>query len=755
MRSTVLYLLAVLLTTANGGMAQDVKWAMFGLPYGHAGRFTNGIATIGSTYKKNKLKIINRQGEQIGEIDGELMFADKQNKIIRKETFSKYYLTDNQGKKISKAYDNIQPWNNCFICCKDFKYGILNRAGKLIVPCRYTLTTECGGQYMMLTGDGNPDIIDCNGKIVAEGDFLEKYALNDNIPIIEGEHAIYVKPSGKTMELDGRKLHYNNQCNYFVLTDKGGNNTYYNFDCMPIDIAPLATSSQGVTIVKQEDGKYAFRKTDGTQTGETYDGIDPMLWVEDRLAVRSGDKWGYVKADGSCAIRPQYNSASSFSYGMALVNNADIQGNAQVIDADGKTLLRFEGTLMSWYTDRIDGQPLFFSYVIFNSSNDLESIQNAWGFFNAATNKGIHNLASWPTFKNGYAVIVHSFKHGLCGIDGKIRIPMEYDLITLMDDGLVKVQDNLGIDQLFNVEGQMILDCKKAGINIKAPFSSGIAPATISNFGKNCEGYMYNIYTASLDEIVARYGTLGDSTGIGQVQNLVKQRLEYTDFYMNMGEKALATGKLEEAASHFAQIIRMNASYAPALYGLGAVAMQTEQYTEAAMCFERAITARPTYYDSYYMLALCYANNSEPQKALNICNKLLASVPDHKEARELRDQLNARKEEKRQRKINAVMAALYGLNTIANSLNNLSAPAAGGSVMPVNRQSATKSDRGGQRRECSSCHGTGYNSARERPAFYSYSEEDYEGSPCEICGSRSNHYHKPCPSCRGKGYVNY
>ena len=138
---------------------------------------------------------------------------------------------------------------------------------------------------------------------------------------------------------------------------------------------------------------------------------------------------------------------------------------------------------------------------------------------------------------------------------------------------------------LFNVEGKMLLDLDKAGIDLKAPFSSGVAPARLSGVGMNCEGYIYNIYTASLDEIVARYGTLGDTTGVAQVQDLVRQRLEYTDFYMDMGGKALSAGKLEEAASHFSQIIRVNSGYAPALYGMGVVAMQTGQYAEAAMCF--------------------------------------------------------------------------------------------------------------------------------------------------------------------------
>ena len=96
MKKNFFYLLTALLASLHGGMAQDVKWAMFGLPYGHAGRFTNGMATIGGTYK-DEPRLINRRGEQIGVADGELMFADGQNWIIRKEIFSGYYLADSVG----------------------------------------------------------------------------------------------------------------------------------------------------------------------------------------------------------------------------------------------------------------------------------------------------------------------------------------------------------------------------------------------------------------------------------------------------------------------------------------------------------------------------------------------------------------------------------------------------------------------------------------------------------------------------------
>lgn len=59
---------------------------------------------------------------------------------------------------------------------------------------------------------------------------------------------------------------------------------------------------------------------------------------------------------------------------------------------------------------------------------------------------------------------------------------------------------------------------------------------------------------------------------------------------------------------------------------------------------------------------------------------------------------------------------------------------------------------GVRRVTCSFCNGTGMNPTRERPSLYSSSTEEYSSGLCKICGSNSSHYHKSCPSCKGKGY---
>lgn len=111
-----LFLLFFLFCLGKGfAWAQNVEWAMTGLSYNSAGPFCNGIATIGSEYDK-KTKLIDRNGREIGEANGKIVYADDSNRIILKGGSFSYYLTDSNGKILSKECNQIIPWRNCFAC---------------------------------------------------------------------------------------------------------------------------------------------------------------------------------------------------------------------------------------------------------------------------------------------------------------------------------------------------------------------------------------------------------------------------------------------------------------------------------------------------------------------------------------------------------------------------------------------------------------------------------------------------------------
>ena len=116
----------------------------------------------------------------------------------------------------------------------------------------------------------------------------------------------------------------------------------------------------------------------------------------------------------------------------------------------------------------------------------------------------------------------------------------------------------------------------------------------------------------------------------------------------------------------------------------------------------------------------------------------------------------ARKAVKSARTQGVLQAISQSLAAVSNALNGAvnNVTTSGGlpssytaySTSSLNKVNSTK-----RSIPCSLCHGTGKNPTKERPAFYSYNEETYSNSPCSVCGDRSNHYHKDCPSCGGKG----
>jgi DnaJ-class molecular chaperone len=57
---------------------------------------------------------------------------------------------------------------------------------------------------------------------------------------------------------------------------------------------------------------------------------------------------------------------------------------------------------------------------------------------------------------------------------------------------------------------------------------------------------------------------------------------------------------------------------------------------------------------------------------------------------------------------------------------------------------------------CSFCHGKGKNPAKEYPALFGHGTDNTDrrlDQQCPICKSWEIHYHKTCPSCGGKGYI--
>ena len=726
-------------------LAQEIEWAMTGLSYNSAGPFCNGIATIGSEDQK-KTKLIDRNGREIGEANGKIVYADDSNRIILKGGAFSYYLTDNHGKILSKECNQIIPWKNCFVCeDKNGKCGLIDRNGKVLLKYSDWYFMDNLGDYADFSGDGTSTILDIDGRLVLKDDGIMQCVLTDAYPIIYGINRLYVKSSGKSMELKGRHIDCHALCDYFVLTDiKTQKREYFDFNCQPIAESSLARNRLGITVVPV-DNKYMLTDASGNKIlKELFDDIHPLLWVDGILTVKCGEKWGYISEEGKWLIRPQYETADPFAWGVAMVNRDVFSSNPKLIDIKGKTLLKFPENIIQYFISQVDGMPLLFY--------EISSISSSRGFYNLTTHRGIDKLDMLPKFQDNYSIISRNRKNGVCRSNGELVLPCKYDMVKSISEGVIVVNDNFE-DKIFDLQGNLKLDGKQLGITVKGPFSSGVAPVFISGAGKECEGYIYNIYSRTLEETLYSFGKLGDEPVSEEMKNLIEQRLYFVNYHQNMGERAMRQKQYDAAIHHFDCVIGVHSLYAPALYGKGVCMMEEGNNSGAIQYLEKAMAGNPLQDGGRYTLALCYYQTGDYAKAIKNCNCVSTKDTYYNEAQQLKDEINNRRQIKRQQRMEIFIAIMNGLNQVAGTWQSMQQNSFSGSAVPSSHSNNVSS--GTNQRECNSCHGTGYSSGRERPAFYSYNEELYENSPCEICGSRSNHYHKPCPVCRGKGYVNF
>jgi tetratricopeptide (TPR) repeat protein len=180
-------------------------------------------------------------------------------------------------------------------------------------------------------------------------------------------------------------------------------------------------------------------------------------------------------------------------------------------------------------------------------------------------------------------------------------------------------------------------------------------------------------------------------------------------------------------------------------------------YKSATDMFSKAISINPFNALSYKYRALAYYNLSKFGNAKNDIKQAMSLDPLNQQNDTIYHAIMIEKNEKYMRvwgpggtmdRINNSLMTFSNALHSAATLNNNS------NTAQVSRATTASSvsTAGLRKVSCSFCNGTGMNPTRERPAFYSYSSENYSSGMCNICGSNSNHYHKPCPSCNGKGY---
>lgn len=733
--------------------------------------FYNGVATIGDEY--DDCYYIDRWGNNIGKAPGKLIFANKNNRVFESEyniinrEFSKepMFITDANDNIISERYYKIEEFGGFFFCEKyDSKSkDIVNSYGEVVLRWE--------GNYFYTFG--NSDFIEITdpdyskhklfykGKILFEDRGIKRYTFENNWPFVLSNRYAYNKRTGKLIDHHSKFLTCAPYIDFYIISDSIGNSTYYDYNDNPIDISKLVMSSKGVRISMDSETHYVLvDKNNQSMKGMIFDNIDPYLWQSDYLAVKRNGKWGYVKSDGTMYVNCTLDFAGSVIMGHSYIEVSEENVKSGLLDIASR---KYDGIsdvpLKSCFFNKVDNECLFYYEM------DTEK-SNRYGFRNLSGG-GMKGTIYYPEFIDGFSLSHYYDEKDL----QYIAFNLKADAVIRADKGLKRIGKNIFVgivseeynNILFNEKGDTLVDLSKSKLRIEGPQCLGLIPFSSPggyikyNGKKHGYGYLYDTFSQSYEQAIAQYGILGSVSETENADKFLAERIDLMDYYQILGNRALDNGNYNRAIDYFDKMIDLYTVNPTAYFGKGIAYINLGDYETALKMLKGDNMPKGT----DYAKAVCYFNMGNLDAARRCCSYIDHDDPTYDEAFQMRKEILKIRQNKSKPKMSGWDKAIAILGVISNGLQLFSQSM--GVVQTPQQTYATPSPSynasitsgSSSRRPCDACHGTRFNSAKERAAFYSYSEETYSNSPCEVCGDRDSHYHKPCLVCQGRGYVNY
>lgn len=357
----------------------------------------------------------------------------------------------------------------------NYKYGVINKQNKIVVPIQYDYVLMMNGISLLSNRDKNYQVYEHASGNITDTD-LPYYSsvnyFNPNYKILKtpgGKYGLYNSRLKKLFEMDnadcrlaGNNLgivafkkndlwglldttgkvilepQYNDISFYQngLLSVKNRNNLFGYVDARGVAVIPpqftraqdFYSSYAGVTY--NGEPMLIKKNIPGAITGVTFiklkQPVDKVYaYSENRMAVKVGDKFGYIDSTGKLVIKPLYVSADEFKNGTARVS----LGNGPLyINLKGEQLAKPK------YGKLNPAGPKHFSFT--DSATSLVGLLDASGKeLCPAKWKGISWLQdSDGLFKARDAV---TGKSGIVNAQMEVIIPFEYDGLWSYERGLI------------------------------------------------------------------------------------------------------------------------------------------------------------------------------------------------------------------------------------------------------------------------------------------------------------------------------
>lgn len=227
----------------------------------------------------------------------------------------------------------------------------------------------------------------------------------------------------------------------------------------------------------------------------------------------------------------------------------------------------------------------------------------------------------------------------------------------------------------------------------------------------------------------------------GLIKEIPKSKWIYREPLDFLGCSKIATDKYKSSEDYFWEGLDYYNQY---------------NYKEAIKLFTYALSLNPENAYTYKFMAIAFFNLSKYRDARANIIKAMKLDPTNRQNDTTYYNIMVGKNDKFMKvwgpggTMDRVNGAINAVGQVVNSAANAKMTTTSvSSNIEQNTKETTHT--GTKQRICTFCNGTGSNPAKEYPAEFGLGHS-YNDTPCNICGSYMNHFHKRCPSCAGKGY---
>jgi hypothetical protein len=244
-------------------------------------------------------------------------------------------------------------------------WGFVNGRGNMLLSPRYELATNFSGNYAVVQRNGVLEMINRRGVRQGLADFTAqsiKYFTGTSFVLLPDEEDDYViasRPAGELhirrgtsgFEYIGRSndgLRALKQNGLWAIDDHSNRSSSIDSDFIyqSIAIDELGRIAVNGRLFVNQNGSYTMIDYAGNPIGTPFDEARPFFEEGGLAAVRRGDKWGLVNANGDMVIDFTFDEARSSGFAFAPVRVGELWGYITLENYQQEHRERFFGRMV-------------------------------------------------------------------------------------------------------------------------------------------------------------------------------------------------------------------------------------------------------------------------------------------------------------------------------------------------------------------------------------------------------------------------